>query len=334
MHFIKKWNRKGILWVSIRLGTISMATRAHSCMQTGQQWCSIHAHALPGGHLSRQHLHEAVVWLSGGGKWRKRVERWVELKGYMCSSGFNETRASFRLAHRGKRCLGCEMDRMSTGGRHTFLSLWHILENWIHRGVYDFNLSLEVLFYRTDHKWGTGPNQIIEAFLHVHKPQAIKAEEVKCATELLRCRYQETQPLCERRSLSVFKGKRGTKGRKWGNRKRMKENKKGALKGSACPCSAEGTKHIIHLLFPWRHLRQLLNTRIWELSPHSSSSVPPPFIHPFLIFQFPPPHPLWSALHPHPPTPYPSSSHPHLIPSLQRLVINVSFNCHAHFYAH
>lgn len=34
----------------------------------------------------------------------------------MCSSGFNETRASFRLAHRGKRCLGCEMDRMSTGG--------------------------------------------------------------------------------------------------------------------------------------------------------------------------------------------------------------------------
>lgn len=34
----------------------------------------------------------------------------------MCSSGFNETRASFRLAHRGKRCLGCQTDLMRTGG--------------------------------------------------------------------------------------------------------------------------------------------------------------------------------------------------------------------------
>lgn len=77
-----------------------------------------------------------------------------------------------------------------------------------------------------------------------------------------------------------------------------------------------------------------------HLSPQSSVS--PPFIHPFLIFQFhlqtPPPNPLWSALYrlpsQNPPTPYPSSSRPRLIPTLQRLVINVGFNCHAHFYAH
>lgn len=153
-------------------------------------------------------------------------------------------------------------------------------------------------------------NQVIEAFLRVHKPQTIKAEEVKCATELLCCRYQGTQASCERGSLSVFKGERGTKGRKWGNRKRMKENRKGALKGSACPCSAEGTKHIIHLLFPWRHLRQLLNTRIWVLSPHSSSLAPPPHHSSTLSSFFNsislPPHPLWSALHP---TPFSESTH-------------------------
>lgn len=166
-----------------------------------------------------------------------------------------------------------------------------------------------MLFYRTDHKWETGPSQIIEAFLRVHKPRTVKAEEVKRATGLLCCRYQETQPSCERRSLSVFKGERGTKGRKWGNRKRMKENKKGALKGSACPCSAEGTKHIIHPLFPWRHLRQLLNTRIWELSPHSSSLVPPtihpPFPHFSIPFLFPPSSLECSS----PPHPTPESTH-------------------------
>lgn len=139
--------------------------------------------------------------------------------------------------------------------------------------------------------------------------------------------------------VSLFKGESGTKGRKWGNRKRMEENRKGALKGSACPRSAEGTKHIIHLLFPWRHLRQLLNTRIWELSPHSSS-LAPPHLSSTLIFQFHTPLSILSGVlftpprSQNPPTPYPSSSHPHLIPSLQRLVINVSFNCHAHFYAH
>lgn len=52
------------------------------------------------------------------------------------------------------------------------------------------------------------------------------------------------------------------------------------------------------------------------------------------LFSLPPSSSLWSALYPpvlsilpHPP------SLPH-IPTPQRLVINASFNCHAHFYAH
>lgn len=50
-------------------------------------------------------------------------------------------------------------------------------------------------------------------------------------------------------------------------------------------------------------------------------------------------HPLQSVLYPrgprYPPTPSPAPSlHPSLISTLQRLVINASFNCHAHFYAH
>lgn len=188
-------------------------------------------------------------------------------------------------------------------------------------------------------------NQIIDAFLCIHKPHMIKAEDVRKSNVRRNCCVtviRKHNLLCERRSLSDLEGKRGTKSRKWGNRKRMKENKKGALKGNACPCSSERTKHIIHLLFPWRHLHQLLNTWIWELSPHSSSLVPPP-LHSSNLSSFfnsislLPPSSLECSLSPHsqnPPTPHPSSSHPRLIPSLQRLVINVSFNCHAHFYAH
>lgn len=92
-------------------------------------------------------------------------------------------------------------------------------------------------------------------------------------------------------------------------------------------------------------LSPLLNTSARGLSPHSSplllprSSCPLPFIFSLLCLGFfSPSHSIPSraffipavlGILPHPP-PLP----PSLISTLQRLVINASFNCHAHFYAH
>lgn len=112
MHFIKKWNWKEILrvWnynrIWLQKETISMATRAkpHTFMYANRAAMVFHPYTCPPWGASEQ---TSACGRGGGG-----VENWGELKGYKCSSGFDETRASFR----GKRCLWCEMDLMSTGG--------------------------------------------------------------------------------------------------------------------------------------------------------------------------------------------------------------------------
>lgn len=111
--------------------------------------------------------------------------------------------------------------------------------------------------------------------------------------------------------------------------KRLKSKMKAALRGGACPCSSEGrerTHHSSAVPLATAPPAQHLNMRTLVLVP----PIHPPFPHstPLSSGVLFPPHSR------NPPTPTPSSAPPRLIPILQRLVINVSFNCHAHFYAH
>lgn len=175
----------------------------------------------------------------------------------------------------------------------------------------------------------------MKAFLSVHKPQMIKAEDVRKSNVRWSCcyRYQETifgvkdAPClsCRDKRLKVRKQEKDeVKYKGCSERKCLSMFFWGEWKthhSSAVPLATA---------LPAQHLNMRTLTSLLVLVP----PIHPPFPH----FSIPSPHPLWSALFPpcsrNPPTSSPSSAHPHLIPILQRLVINVSFNCHAHFYAH
>lgn len=166
----------------------------------------------------------------------------------------------------------------------------------------------------------------------------IKAVEVNSATGLLCCRYHNLH-VKDAPCLSL-RGKEGQKaeseetGKGWREIKRVlwKEALVHVLlreQNTSFICCSPGDTFASSSTLEYENS---------HLTPRLES--PPPFIHPFFIFQFPPPQSSLECSSPppprsqNPPTPYPSSSHPYLIPSLQHLVINVSFNCHAHFYAH